>query len=75
MTEIIPAILAKTKEEFMEMVKKVEPFTERVHLDVTDGAFTAGKTILGYEELLALDTKLQFDAHLMVVHPQEYLPQ
>jgi ribulose-phosphate 3-epimerase len=75
MIEIVPSILATTKEEFEAMVKKLEPFTERVHLDITDGAFTTGKTILGYEELQSLDTKLAFDAHLMVVNPGEYLPQ
>lgn len=73
--EIIPAILATTKEEFVEMVKKVEPFVERVHLDIMDGGFTPSRTIHGYDELLALDTKLNFDVHLMVTYPAEYLPQ
>ncbi len=75
MIEIIPSILAKTKEEFASLIAKVEPFTERAHIDVTDGVFTADKTVFGYEELQTLDTKLKLDAHLMVVNPQEYLPQ
>ena len=75
MVEIIPAILAETKEKFVEMVKKIEPYTERVHLDIMDSAFTPGKTIMGYQELQELETKLQFDVHLMVMHPSEYLPQ
>lgn len=75
MIEIIPSILASTKEEFETLIKKLEPVTDRVHLDIVDGAFVTGKTIMGYDEVLGLDTKLQFDVHLMVVHPQEYLPQ
>jgi ribulose-phosphate 3-epimerase len=75
MIEIIPSILATTKEEFTEMVKKLEPYAQRAHLDILDGAFTPGKTILGYEEVQSFDTTLQFDVHLMVVHPAEYLPQ
>lgn len=73
--EIVPAILATTPEQFTEMIKKVEPFTERVHIDVVDGAFALGKSIMGYEEVQALESNLKFDAHLMVVHPSEYLPQ
>jgi ribulose-phosphate 3-epimerase len=75
MVEIIPSILATTKEEFVGMLQKLEPHTTRVHLDILDGALTPGKTILGYEELQNLETNLNFDVHLMVVHPAEYLPQ
>lgn len=75
MIEIVPAILATTPEQFVEMIKKVEPFTERVHIDVVDGAFALGKSVMGYEEVMTLQTNLKFDVHLMVVHPGEYLPQ
>lgn len=85
MIEVVPSILVATKEEFEALVRKLEPVTNRVHLDILDGIFTSTqKTISGYEEVLALDTrpngssgraKLQFDVHLMVAHPQELMAQ
>ncbi|TSC90785.1 MAG: ribulose-phosphate 3-epimerase [Parcubacteria group bacterium Gr01-1014_2] len=70
MIKIIPAILAKTYEEFESMVKKVEPYTDLVHLDIADGGFVSNKTIDGYEELEKIDTKLNFEVHLMVNSPE-----
>ena len=75
MIEITPSIIAKTVEELEADIKKLEPYVERVHLDILDGAFTPGKTILGYEELQSIPTKLKFSVHLMVMHPEEYIPQ
>jgi len=73
--EIVPAILAKTREELEQAIRKIEPHTERVHLDILDGGFTPDKTILGYVELEQIKTNLKIDVHLMVMHPEEYIPQ
>ncbi len=73
MIKIIPAILAKTPEEFEKMVRSVEPYVDRVHLDITDGEFVPNKTITGYQELISLETKLKFDVHLMVAKPEEQM--
>ncbi|MEK7579624.1 MAG: ribulose-phosphate 3-epimerase [Patescibacteria group bacterium] len=70
--QIIPAILAKTTEEFETMVKKIEPYADLVQIDIADGDFVANKTIDGYEELQKVETKLDFEVHLMVKNP-EYL--
>ncbi|HZZ99546.1 MAG TPA: ribulose-phosphate 3-epimerase [Candidatus Paceibacterota bacterium] len=75
MLEIVPAILAPNYDKFVEAVRKIEPFSERVHLDILDGAFTPEQTIFGYEEVGKTETKLKFDVHLMVMHPAEYVPQ
>ncbi|OGN17273.1 MAG: hypothetical protein A3C88_01810 [Candidatus Yanofskybacteria bacterium RIFCSPHIGHO2_02_FULL_50_12] len=76
MIEVVPAILAKTKEELESAIKKIESHAERVHLDVLDGAFTgANKSIHYYEELEAIEIKLKLDIHLMVTYPQEIVPQ
>ena len=76
MIEVVPAILAKTKEELESAIKKIESHAERVHLDVLDGAFTgANKSIHYYEELEAIEIKLKLDIHLMVTYPQEIAPQ
>lgn len=73
MPQIIPAIIAKTKEEFEEMIHEVEPYVDRVHLDIMDGNFVNNKTISGYEELLVVNTKLKFDVHLMVDRPEDQM--
>ncbi len=73
MVEVIPAILAKTSEEFEAMVQKLEPHTKRVHLDIIDGEFAPNTTITGYKELLAYKGDLEFDIHLMVKKPADQL--
>jgi ribulose-phosphate 3-epimerase len=74
--EIIPAILARTKEELEQMVRKIEPHTEWAHIDIMDGAFTGNdQTILGYDEISSIGTKLRLGVHLMVVQPEQYVPQ
>ncbi|MBI2068557.1 MAG: hypothetical protein HYT67_00385 [Candidatus Yanofskybacteria bacterium] len=73
MIEIIPAILTNSSEEFEKILRTVEPYVDRVHLDIMDGEFVSNKTITGYEELMSLETKLKFDVHLMVAKPEEQM--
>lgn len=73
MIKIIPAILAKTLEEFESMVRQIEPYTDLVQLDIADGDFVPNKTISGYEELQKIDTKLNFEVHLMVNSPEKVI--
>jgi ribulose-phosphate 3-epimerase len=73
MIKIIPAILAKTSEEFEKMLRIVEPYVDRVHLDIGDGDFVSTKTISGYEELIKMETKVKFDVHLMVSRPEDQM--
>lgn len=71
--KIIPAILARTYGEFESMVKKVEPYTDLVHLDIADGEFVPNKTIDGHEELQKINTNLNFEVHLMVENPENQI--
>lgn len=71
--KIIPAILAKTFDEFQSMVKKIEPYTDLVHLDIADGEFVPNKTIDGYGELQKINTNLNFEVHLMVKNPENII--
>src|SRR3989344_7479271 len=73
MIKIIPAILATTKEDFEKLLRKVEPYVDRVHLDIGDGDFVPTKTISGYEELIKMETKVKFDIHLMVSRPEDQM--
>lgn len=69
MIEIIPSILATTKEELMQMIQKAEPFVSLVHIDISDGIFVNSKTI-GLEEIKASSTDLKLGVHLMVENPE-----
>ena len=73
MIKIIPSILATTKEEFERLLRSVEPYVDRVHLDIGDGDFVPTKTISGYEELIKMETKVNFDVHLMVSRPEDQM--
>jgi len=73
MIRIIPSILAKTPEEFEKLLRMVEPYVDRVHLDIGDGDFVSTKTISGYEELINMETKVNFDVHLMVSKPEDQM--
>lgn len=73
MIKIIPSILATTKEDFEKLLRIVEPYVDRVHLDIGDGDFISTKTISGYEELIQMETKVKFDIHLMVSRPEDQM--
>lgn len=75
MLEIIPSILVKSKQEFLEKILMAEPLVERVHLDVADGIFVPNMTISGFEEVEGLETTLKIDAHLMVSKPENHIPR
>ena len=42
---IAPALLCKTKAEFLKKLRKVEPYVKRVQYDVMDNVFVANKTV------------------------------
>ena len=73
MVEIIPAILANSSEEFEKMLRLIEPYSPRVHLDIADGVFVPNETISGYSELELISTGLKFDVHLMVENPVDQI--
>src|SRR5215211_9120972 len=55
-------------------MKRVEPFTERWHLDVADGHYV--KNLLFFPDLVAQlrkHSKLPFEVHLMVTAPLEWI--
>ena len=55
-------------------VKRVEPFSERFHLDVADGHYT--KNLLMFPDQVAAvrkHTELPLEVHLMTTHPLDWL--
>ena len=75
MVEIIPAILTDSSIRFKELIHKLEPHTDWIHLDVADGIFIPNKTVKGYEELKEIESAVKFDIHLMVQKPQDQLKE
>lgn len=73
MAIIVPAILTKDPEEFLEKLEILEGIPEitDVHLDIEDGEFVPNHTFLP-KELPKLKTRLAIEAHMMVRNPHFY---
>ena len=71
MAEIIPAILAKSLEEFSDKIKKVENLVEMVQIDVADGKFVPNETFNDVEQIKGIATNLEYEVHLMVSNVEE----
>jgi ribulose-phosphate 3-epimerase len=70
--EIVPAILVKNLEELNQKVKEIEPYVNRIQVDIMDGKFVPNKTIQP-EEMKSFRTKLIKEAHLMVEDNEKYV--
>lgn len=66
MIEIIPAINADNFEEIKKRIKFIEPYTKWVQIDVADGTFTKNTLWHDFEDLLALETPVNIEVHLMM---------
>ncbi|MDD5039036.1 MAG: ribulose-phosphate 3-epimerase, partial [Dehalococcoidales bacterium] len=70
--QIVPAILTDNPETLEFMVRQVESFTNYVQFDIMDGRFVPSRSVT-WEHIIRLSPKLNWEAHLMVLHPEEYL--
>ncbi|MDO4684142.1 MAG: hypothetical protein Q4B06_00355 [Candidatus Saccharibacteria bacterium] len=71
MSEIIPAILAETPEQYQAQIEKVKPFATRLHIDFTDGEFAPHATIKPSE--IWWPDGCEADVHAMVRRPEDVL--
>lgn len=71
-SRIVPAILTDDPRNLESLVRKAELFTDFVQFDVMDGRFVPSRSI-GVKDLAALPTKLDWEVHLMVERPEDYL--
>ena len=74
MAQIVPAILEKTKEGFLEKVSSVVklPGLERIQVDFGDGSFIENR-LLDASEMDTLNPAFTWEAHLMVKNPKDFL--
>ena len=70
--EVVPAILTEDPRVLETMVRQAESFTTYVQFDIMDGRFVPSRSIT-YEHLAACPMKLNWEAHLMVENPEDYL--
>ena len=70
---IIPVILENSLEEVEGRIRQIESATSLIQIDFADGVLTNGTTYLDLEKILQIDTRAQYDIHLMVQDPFAYL--
>lgn len=68
---IVPAILTDNKQDFRAQVEKINVFTRRVQIDVTDGVFAPTQTLDVTN--IWWPKNWQADLHLMATKPSEHL--
>lgn len=68
----MPAILTDDPQALKTMVRQSETFTDWVQFDIMDGQFVPSRSIT-CEHLANLPMKLGWEAHLMVLNPEEHL--
>ena len=69
--QVVPAILTEDPRVLETMVRQAESFTHYIQFDIMDGRFVPSRSIT-HEHLAALPMKLDWEAHLMVEHPENY---
>ncbi len=69
---IVPAILTDDPRALETMVRQTEEFTSYAQFDVMDGQFVPSRSVT-CEQIARLKTKLTWEAHLMVLHPETCL--
>jgi ribulose-phosphate 3-epimerase len=71
MSIIAPAILAETPDEYKAQIERVHAFTERVHIDISDGEFAPSFTVGAAQVWWPQEWIV--DIHAMVARPSEHL--
>ncbi len=69
---IVPAILTDDPEALAKLVRQAETFTDYVQFDVMDGDFVPSRSV-SCQQIAGLKTRLKWEAHLMVRHPEDCL--
>jgi ribulose-phosphate 3-epimerase len=68
---IAPSITVETEEEYKAGIERIKSFAQRVHIDVSDGAFAP--VFLVEPEKLWWPREWVVDLHAMVTQPMDYM--
>ncbi len=69
---VVPAILTDDPQALTTMVRQAETFCNYVQFDIMDGRFVPSQSIK-CEHIVALNTTLSWEVHLMVENPEDYV--
>ena len=69
---LVPAVLTEDPKVLETMIHQAESFSSYVQFDIMDGHFVPSRSIT-CKQLIALPIKFSWEAHLMVVCPEDYL--
>jgi ribulose-phosphate 3-epimerase len=69
---IVPAILTDDPSKLEILVRQAETFTDFAQFDVMDGKFVPSHSV-SCSDIATLKTKLTWEAHIMVLHPEDCL--
>jgi ribulose-phosphate 3-epimerase len=69
---ILPAILTDNPVVLEKLVRQTESFTDTAQFDIMDGQFVPSHSV-SCQDIAGLKTKLRWEAHLMVLHPEDCL--
>jgi ribulose-phosphate 3-epimerase len=70
----VPAILTDDPIDLGKMVLLTETFTDFAQFDIMDGRFVPSQSV-SCKQIASLGTRLAWEAHLMVLHPESYLEE
>jgi len=71
MPVIAPAITVENEDQYKEQMALLQPFTERLHIDISDGEFAP--TFLIPEDKIWWPIEWLADIHAMVARPSEHV--
>lgn len=71
MSTIAPAVLAENADQYKQIIDKIQPFAQRIHVDISDGEFAPSFTIA--ENEIWWPEGWEVDVHAMVARPAEHL--
>ena len=75
MTEVIPAIIAKSFDELEDKLKKVETFVDWVQIDISDGIYTPNVTWNNPTDLHNIKSSVNIEVHLMIKDPERHIAE
>ena len=68
----VPAILTDDPATLGKLVRQTEAFTDYAQMDIMDGKFVPS-TSISCEDITGIKTTLTWEAHLMVMNPENYI--
>ena len=71
-TRIVPAILTDDNDTLEKLVRQTETFTDYAQFDIMDGQFVPSRSV-SCSDIASLKTNLTWEAHLMVMNPENCL--